>query len=98
MYLLLSPYLHFLGAFLLHSPLTDGSVAFPCSALLSKILLLTASQEAPATSSPLTTPVSRWHSLILFFTSQYALLPLKSREQETASVCVCVFLGECVSL
>lgn len=57
---------------LLQSLLIDSSLAFPCLALVTEILLFTPSQEAPATSSPLTTPVSRWHSVILFFSSQHA--------------------------
>lgn len=69
------------------SLLTDGSLAFPYSAFLSKILLFTLSQEAPATSSPLTTPVSCWHSVILFFSSQYVLLPL-TWTGNCVSVCV----------
>lgn len=68
---------------------------FPCSALLCKILLFTLSQEAPATSSPLNTPVSRWHSVILFFSSQYALLPLRCTGQET--MCLCAPRCVCVS-
>lgn len=77
-----------LSLFLLLPP-SPCSLAFPCSALLLKILPFTLSQEAPSTSSPLTTPVSRWHSVILFFSSQYVLLPQRWREQET--VCLRVW-------
>lgn len=65
-----------------------------CSAQLSKIFPFILSQEASATSSPLTTPVSRWHSVILFFSS-HSMLLFPPEMQRTGN-CVCLGVCECV--
>lgn len=65
----------------------------PCRSLHSKTALFNLSQEASATSSPLTTPVSHGHSVILFFSSQNRSLSLRCTEQETIYTYVCEQYG-----